>query len=516
MRKTNGVISRRSFVTGAGACGALGCIDVSAAVRAISGSGRPALRVGVLSDVHVRTDGATGKKVDYSDDTTFIHALEWFRDMGVDAVVITGDITDYGKIGEMELVAEDWFRVFPGDRAPDGRKVERLFVMGNHDWDYFPSDPAGNLRRYGTKDAAEIPKHVICGDPERIWERIWHEPLSRVFMKNVKGYAFVGAHWMGGKGPGRYAMTKPFLETHRREIDPSKPFFYLQHPHPKDTVCPWTRFHDGGASTEILSTFPNAVAITGHSHYSLTDERCIWQGAFTSVNAGCLRFTEPPLDSRPPLGYENTRATYNQKKNDPGKMMPLMWADWTGRQGMLMDVYDDRIVFVRRDFLHDLSLGDDWVVPLGAGVPRPFAFAPRSAASVAPQFPAAAKLEVRKIRAKARGTDGRGRGAQETDAFEVTVPQANAVAKARAFEYELSAVTVDGARTELTVLLDAGYAHSPKNRKRQVPLRCPVAFAKLPQNGKFRIEAVPVGNWGKKGRAIVSEEIIASNGKGGA
>ncbi len=500
-------LSRKSFI---GSVGAFGVMHAFSSPVGNLYSSKPNLRVGILSDIHVRTDGATGRTVDYSDDRTFVHALEWFRDMGVDAVAIAGDITDYGKLSEMKVVADDWFRVFPNDRAPDGHKVERIFVMGNHDWDYFPSDAAGNLRRYGAADSVDIPKNLICGNPEENWERFWHEPLSRVFVKNIKGYVFFGAHWMGNKGEGRYASVKPFIESHRREIDPQKPFFHIQHPHPKDTICPWTRFHDGGASTDVLSQFPNAVAISGHSHYSLTDERCIWQGSFTSVNAGCLRFTEPPLDARPPIGYENTRSTYNQKKNDPGKMMPLMWADWTGRQGMLMDVYDDRIVFHRRDFLHDLSLGDDWVVPLGMKPERPYGFASRAAASIAPEFSEGTTLAVRKIRAKARGLDGRGKGEREQDAIEVTVPQANAVAKARPFEYELAAVSRDGLRIELTPLLDAGFGHAVGNKKRQTVLKCPVPLERLPKSGTFRFEAVPVGNWGKKGRKIVSDEISIS------
>jgi hypothetical protein len=184
-----------------------------------------------------------------------------------------------------------------------------------------------------------------------------------------------------------------------------------------------------------------------------------------------------------------------------------MWADWTGRQGMLMDVYDDRIVFHRRDFLYDLQLGNDWIVPVGKGAARPYSFAPRSAASVAPEFPDKAVLAVRKIRAKARGLDGRGKGEREQDAMEVTVPQANAVANARPFEYELAVVSEDGSRIELTPLLDAGFGHAVGNAKRQIALKCPVSFEKLPKTGKFRFEAVPVGNWGKKGRKIVSDEI---------
>ena len=501
------MFSRRAFVAGAGAFGALGGMCALASSDEGRCAARPDLRVGIVSDIHVRVDTSTGRTVGYSDEKTFVHALEWFRDRGVDAVILPGDMADYGKLSEMQAVADAWFRVFPGDRAPDGRRVERVFVFGNHDWDVIADTPENALRRYGSSDASAIPRLVMSGDPERNWDRFWHEPFSRVFMKEVKGYLFIGAHWMDGKGASRYAAVKPFIESHRREIDPLRPFFYVQHPHPQGTVCPWTRFHDGGAATEALSPFPNAVAITGHSHYSITDERCIWQGAFTSVNAGCLRFTEPPLDSRSPVGYENTRAARDQQKNDPGKMMPLMWADWTGRQGMLMDVYDDRIVFSRRDFLHDLPLGDDWVVPTGRGCGRPYAFAPRAAASVAPEFPRGAVLSVGVVRAKTRD------GKAEKDAFEVVVPQADAIDAARPFEYELAAVAADGTRIELTPLLDAGYAHSRNNRKRQVALRCPVAFDALPGDGPYRFEAIPVGNWGKKGRSLVSAAVFKGRAK---
>ena len=511
MKFSTSISTRRSFVCGAGAMGVLAGTRGLAAAPVCE---KPNLRVGIISDIHVRVDAVTGKTVGYSDDKTFVHALEWFRDQGVDAVLLPGDMADYGKLSEMQVVADDWFRVFPNDRAPDGRHVERLFVFGNHDWDVFDwPTPKDRLLRYGAADKADVPKFVMSGDPARNWDRFWHEPFERVFLKRVKDYVFIGAHWMDGDGATRYAAVKPFVEAHRRDIDPSRPFFYFQHPHPQGTIFPWTRFHDCGAATAALSPFPNAVAITGHSHYSITDERGIWQGAFTSVNAGCMRFTEPPLDTRPPLGYENTRATRDQAKNDPVKMMQLMWADWTGRQGMLMDVFDDRIVFARRDFLHDLSLGDDWVVPLGRSAPKTYSFAPRKAASVAPQFPASAKLDVRRTRAKTRGVDGKPDSRVEKDVFEITVPQANAVSAARPFEYELYAVVPDGSRTALTTLLDAGYAHSPKNQERQIPLKCPVAVERLPKTGSFRFEAIPVGNWGKKGRSIISDEISVAEAK---
>ena len=54
-----------------------------------SSSGVPKLKFGVVSDIHImETIGDTGRQ---GDTTTFVHTLEWFRDQGVDAVMIAGD-----------------------------------------------------------------------------------------------------------------------------------------------------------------------------------------------------------------------------------------------------------------------------------------------------------------------------------------------------------------------------------------------------------------------------------------
>ena len=86
----------------------------------------PLLRFGVASDLHV-TDWASAE--------TFRRALRWFRDQGVDAVTVPGDLTDHGILPQLENVARSWREVFPDDRAPDGRRVERLFIYGNHDFE---------------------------------------------------------------------------------------------------------------------------------------------------------------------------------------------------------------------------------------------------------------------------------------------------------------------------------------------------------------------------------------------
>ena len=73
--------------------------------------------------------------------------------------------------------------------------------------------------------------------------------------------------------------------------DPSKPFFYVQHSHPLDTVYGGGAWgSDDGTATRLLSRFPQAVSFSGHSHSSLMNDTAIWRGAFTSVATGSLRY----------------------------------------------------------------------------------------------------------------------------------------------------------------------------------------------------------------------------------
>ena len=499
-------MTRRDFIGGAAALGAFGGLRAFGA-KAGTTSGRPNLRVGLISDLHIQVNAATGKVVGFSDDRTFLHALEYFRDIEVDAVVIPGDLTDYGKISEMELVAKDWFSVFPDDRLPNGRKVERLFTFGNHDWDYFCKDPKWALSRYGAEKEEDVLKLILHGDPKGIWERLWHEPFEHYFTREIRGYRFFAAHWMDGKSTMEcFGGAKDFLERNKALIDPKRPFFYVQHAPPQGTVFPWTQVSDYGALGPALKPHPNAIALVGHSHLSVADERSIWQDEYTVVNAGCLRWTDAPNYSRKPFGYENSRSPVDRAKNDPVKMMRLGWADWEARQGLVMEVFDDRVVFRRRDFLHDLSLGDDWVVPTGPE--RPYSFARRTKEMAAPQFAKGAKLVVTRGKAKTRGIDPNvvGPDCVEKDCLSVTIPQAHAIRGVRPAEYDIEIRTA--AKTEHSrYVLDVGYGHSLDYRPRQREVTCPVAVENLPQGGEFRFVVTPIGFFGRKGRSLVSQSF---------
>ena len=270
------------------------------------------LRVAVLSDIHVR--GRDKFLV------PFAKALKWYDAQRVDGLVIAGDMADFGLVEQLQVVGEAIDEVFPnGHSARDGRSVERVFVTGNHDFNHFNDKGAKALY----PDDKERHDRSMNKDFGAAFRQCLHCDYRPFFIQKIKGYVFVGRQFRA-KGVNAY------LEKIRSEIDPRKPFFFVQHQHPKDTCYgPDAWGHDDGDSTKALKDFPNAIVLSGHSHTSLEYEDGFWQKEFTSVGLGSLQY----VVFRKPDG-----STWGSRRH---------------HQGLLMDVYDDRVVFVRLSFDED-------------------------------------------------------------------------------------------------------------------------------------------------------------------
>ena len=401
-------ISRRSFVKGGFA---------AATMPAFAGGAEaPKLRFGLISDIHISRSWESAKRV-------FRPALEWFRDQGVDAVVCNGDLATTGMLVELEHMSRAWYEVFPDDMFPDGRKVEKVFVYGNHD-----TDP--RVKKYSIMRGAEeeFNRASVQRDRAYSWKKCLHEPFAPVYMKRIKGYAFIGAHWVNSPSikdaPG-------FIKAHRAELEGDLPFFYCQHAPLKGTVNEHSGkgHYDNGEVSKVLVGFPNAIALTGHSHCALTDETSIWQGEFTAVNSAAFansgrRYTNPWFEDSDVPGTPSN--AYRDRK---GSQMPAINTTRNGAQGMLVDVFADRIVFHRRSFIYNEPNGEDWVVPLPLGKEKPYLVETRKAASMPPQFAAGAKVS-------AKERDGANRENEPVRQLVVSFPAATI--GTRPFGYEVT------------------------------------------------------------------------------
>jgi len=486
-------MTRRFFIGGLTSALAIGPRRIFAVAPGAMAGGKPALSFGLLSDIHIAL--AAGGKSLHPTYTTevLVKAFEWFRDNGADAVVIAGDMAHCGLGGELMAVADAWFKVFPGDKAPDGRHVERVFVFGNHDW----SSPGRAKAVF--PDEAERKANLIVADPKKWWREAFHEDWSPFQLRNVNGYDFVCAHWTNGGCRGKNEVftkgLKAYYETLKGKLDTSKPFFHVQHPHPKGTVHGdgvWGQ--DDGTTPSILSAYQNAVAFSGHSHTSLTDERSIWQGAFTSVGCATLRdvsLNMPGVISMPD-GMENTKTP--KKHDDASKAMGVL-ARMDCKQGQLVRVYGDRIVFSRREFVTAAPLCDDLVMPLPAAERRPFEFAGRAAAAKPPKFPEGAALVVEKKKGALRGNRK-----AKVDVWELTIPAATAEKSARPAIYE---VTVKGPKdfTKTLGMTSPGMRFPKTDPRNCAPEVFRVACSRLPAKGvTFSVSALSC--WGRRSEPI--------------
>lgn len=436
--------TRRGFLGGISALFASGAAKTYA--EAV-GAGKPNISFGVVSDIHItprahlealckrtgRVLPPNRKRVLETD--IFEKCLKYFDECGCDAVMVAGDMADDGLTGQLQAVADCWYGVFPGDRSKrDGRHVEKLFIGGNHDF--------GGVYYAGTRalfpNEKELPEDEwLSKHMAEHWERIFHEKYAPIYMKDVKGYKFIGAHWKDWDGiPG----VVDFMKKHADEVRGSRPFFFFEHQQPANTCFSTWAFNPDPFSTEALKDFPNAVAFSGHSHKSLLLPYNFWQGSFTSIGTAtlCTLCGE--------YGRDNGSCKF-QNERISMKRVPSQYHDHA--HGMFVRVYDGFMEISRRDFATDEDLGETIVIPLPATEKSPFFYANQKAASRAPDsFPEGAVVKAWMTAEKAG------------DRMHVKFPTVPYVAgRTPVAEYEVEAVhcEMDVVRTLFT-----RYVYSPK------------------------------------------------------
>ena len=485
------MITRKSFLKGMAAGSLWGlprlvrCDSPVASSSEGVSSWRPAgpepnLRFGVLSDVHI------GGKPDA--EATAERTLRWFAAENIDAVLCPGDIAHSGLIGELEKFAAVWHKVFSGN----GRRVELMIATGNHDvdawggrWKSF-SEEQMDAQRFNWKD-----------NPQKTWRRLFGQDWATIWRREVKGYTFIGAQWSSLNPPiGEY------FREHAAELRGAKPFFYCQHAHPKGTCHgAYAMVDDKGESVAALSAFSNAVAFTGHSHCAISDERTVWQGAFTSIGAGCIH------EGAGGFNYDNVTAYWHPSygKKLMGSMADPLSCGGDGKGGgcEIVEVYDDHLVVRRQSVAFMRPIGPAWTVPIPARKGGPFDFsaraARREAEGAAPQFAADAKIAA-VFCPKGHALEGDGHKGEPC--VYVTFPRARTVKGRRVFDYEVEAFAEGASSPVVRRLIAAGFAYPEEYA--DIPGECLFAADELPRDRPIRFTVTPRDCFSLAGRPLVT------------
>ena len=467
-----GAMKRRDFLKAG--------IGMAAIPGVALGGAAAELKIGIISDNHMHLSRRNNWPVE-----RLRLVLSYLDAAGVDVVVNAGDLADTGQVSELRKVAEIWEECFPGGRGCDGRPVERFLVAGNHDMLQTSATLPEEIRNARLKDA-------FVRDPARFWPELFGEAWEPVRVRTIKGFDFVGVHY------GHEDEIERWFAANGERLRGERPFFFVQHLHPKGTCFQDGAACDKGVSTRVLADYPNCVAISGHSHRPLADERAVWQGTFTSIGASTLAGLLWPHRCENSYLPVSMRSKINLH-------MPVYSARGA-YNGAIMTVSADAIRIERRDFAAGAKVGPDWVLPLplATNPAKPFVFAERG---TAPYFGKRAKVTVAEV-------DGKDRMDRDERQIVVTVPPAWAPNPySRAIFYNAKAIDAKTGETLAKTRVLAEGFHLPFERTRAFPGRVVFPRSAFKSGAEVRFSVGAEYAAGMRCAAITSDPYMIQEGK---
>jgi len=291
------------------------------------------LKVGVISDSQIIP---SNKKEDEWLKVFSEHlkkALEVLKLREVEVLIFAGDLTDSGT----EYAYDEILSIYKSVYKNEEKKPIFNYIMGNHD--YWLSY---------MENGKFCPKF---GDPKELqylfFNKLKEKPFSH---KVINGYHFI--NWGSEDGTDNPNTNIDWIESQIKialEDDKNKPIFVTTHYAAEDTVY---GSNDWGTKSikAIFKKYPNIIHFSGHSHFSLIDERSIWQKEFTSIQTQSVSYIE--LDK----GFENGPYPCDEYGSIQEAGRNFM--------GLIMNVNQSKIEIQRISLEKDKLYGEPWLIEL--------------------------------------------------------------------------------------------------------------------------------------------------------
>ena len=278
----------------------------------------------IISDVHVTTPEGAINEVRLSNQH-FRQMLEDVKENSPDSmgIFINGDIANTGSEAEFKMV----YSMYTESQAAGNGKLPEIHMsIGNHDW--IKGNPDSQFQKY-----VKILNPKLKEQPENVY-----------YDEVVNGYHFI---YLGGEQAGLHAvMSKEQLEwfdglmAKYTKEDPDKPIFLFLHQSMYNTVAGslpgqgWDGVANEKAFKEVLKKYGQIILVNGHSHWELNSISCMYPG-----------------DDEIPVALNTAAVGYLWSSYN---ILGGEFAD--GSHGYNVRVYDDKVVFIGRDYENNLDI----------------------------------------------------------------------------------------------------------------------------------------------------------------
>ena len=220
----------------------------------------PIIRFAMTSDTHI-SDTKDTEASRFED--LFVSAYNYADSCddysSLDAVVVAGDLTNYGD--ESELNA---FKSTAESGLRDG--TELITILGNHE--------------------------LKNSDIESLYTDMFDTTLDKHIVIN-------GIHFIGispNYSDESIAYLEQELAVAAADGGSDTPIIVFTHHHIKDTVyvsSEWSMNATKSAQfTQIFNQYPQVIFFSGHSHGPVNNPKSVWQDGFTAFGTGTLHYLE--------------------------------------------------------------------------------------------------------------------------------------------------------------------------------------------------------------------------------
>ncbi len=299
------------------------------------------LKFAAISDTHIQwKDGVSSKKL--------LSALEQLKERAggkLDALLIAGDITDYGthdQVVELKRIIES--------SKIDLSKTRAVWAIGNHDYYNHQLQNAPWNGGYLFRD--------VFGDD--VYQGATDEEIKAGdYHTVVKGYDFITIYCARYDGGVKYTESdinwlKEQLAKAAAER-PGKPIFVTSHPNITGTNLGSNEgnYWNGRDLYDVLKYYPQVIFFCGHLHFPEQDERSIWQGDFTTIGLGstfyCSNHPTDDDNSNKFIDIKSGFETSDAQKTSQGSFVEV-------------DKYGN-VKITRLDFANHEVIKQPWLIP---------------------------------------------------------------------------------------------------------------------------------------------------------
>ncbi len=226
------------------------------------------LKLGVLSDIHL-ADYETGS------DSHLKVMLTKFKNEGMDAVLVTGDVANSGLPSQYQKFNDIWDSVFTDPTTAP----QKLVIMGNHEF-----------------EQAYYKRETVAEAQQKYMDAYGYDTLN--FHVKINGVHIIGINSEGAAVNGLYtSQTTDWLAEQlaaAKAEDPYQPIIVMCHQPLPNTTYGSSRGSDNtGAIYEALKGYSQVIYLAGHCHRPLESERSIMQRDFTCIDNTSLQYVKP-------------------------------------------------------------------------------------------------------------------------------------------------------------------------------------------------------------------------------